>query len=45
MENLSYLFAAFAAIWIVIFVYILTIQNKQRRLQREIDVLRESVEK
>ena len=45
MENLSYLFAAFAAIWIVIFVYVLLIQNKQRRLQKQIDALRESIEK
>ena len=45
MENLNYLFAAFAAIWIVIFVYLLLIQNKQRRLQKQIDTLRESIDK
>ena len=45
MENLNYFFAAFAAIWIVVFAYILFIHNKQRRLQKQIDSLRESIEK
>jgi CcmD family protein len=44
MENLGYLFAGYTAIWAVIFAYILFIQNKQRRIQRQIDALRMSLE-
>jgi len=43
MENLGYLFAAFALIWVVVFGYVLVLQRRQRRLQREIDSLRESI--
>ncbi|MFC2070088.1 CcmD family protein [Chloroflexota bacterium] len=45
MENLSYLFAAYTVIWVVIFLYILFIQRKQRRLQRQIDALQESIDR
>jgi CcmD family protein len=45
MENLGYLLAAYAVIWAVVFGYVLFMQRKQRRLQRQIDLLRESVEK
>ena len=44
MENLGYLMAAYTVIWVVVFGYVLFMQRKQRRLQRQIDVLRESVE-
>jgi CcmD family protein len=45
MENLGYLLAAYAVIWAVVFGYVLFMQRKQRRLQRQLDLLRESVEK
>ena len=45
MENLGYLFAAYTLIWAVVFGYILFMQRQQRRLQRQIDMLRESVDK
>ena len=45
MENIGYLFAAYAVIWAVVFVYILFIQKKQRRPQRQIDLLQKSVDK
>jgi len=45
MENLGYLLAAYTVIWAVVFGYILFLQRKQRRLQRQIDALKESVEK
>ncbi len=45
MENLGYLFAAYTAIWAVVFVYILFMQRKQRRLQRQIDMLQDSLDK
>jgi CcmD family protein len=45
MENLSYLFAAYTIIWAVIFGYLYLIQRKQRRLDREIELLKESLSK
>ena len=44
MENLGYLFAAYTVIWAVIFGYMLFMQRKQARLQRQIDLLRKSAE-
>ena len=45
MENLGYLLAAYTVIWAVVFGYMLFMQRKQRKLQREIDVLKESTDK
>jgi CcmD family protein len=45
MENLSYLFAAYTIIWAVIFGYLYLMQRKQRRLDREIELLKESLSK
>ncbi len=36
MDNLDYLFAAFAAVWAVIFLFILSLSLKQRKIEREI---------
>jgi CcmD family protein len=41
MENLGYLMAAYTVIWAVVFGYILFMQRKQRRLQRQLDQLQE----
>jgi len=43
MTNLSFLFAAYAAIWVLLFLYIANIARRNRSLQREIDELRELV--
>jgi len=45
MENLGYLLAAYAVIWALVFGYVLFLQRKQRKLQRQIDALKESMEK
>ena len=45
MENLGYLLAAYTIIWAVVFGYVLFMQRKQRRLQRQIDMLRKSLDK
>jgi CcmD family protein len=45
MENLSYLFAAYTLIWVIVFGYVFFMQRKQRSLQRQIDRLQESVDK
>ena len=41
MENVSYVFVAFAIVWAVVFGYILLLLNRQRRLQQEIDLLKQ----
>ena len=43
MENLSYLLTAFAIVWAVIFGYVLSLLQKQRRLRRELDLLKEAL--
>jgi CcmD family protein len=45
MENLGYLFAAYTVIWAVVFGYVLFMQRKQKKLQQQIDLLRESTDK
>ena len=40
MENAGYLFAAYAIAWVLVFGFLLVMVNKQRRLQREIDLLK-----
>lgn len=45
MENAGYLLAAYTIIWAVVFGYIFFMQRKQKKLQRQIDLLREDKEK
>ncbi len=45
MENAGYLLAAYAIIWAVAFGYIVLMQRKQVRLQKQIDLLRKSIDK
>jgi CcmD family protein len=40
MDNLSFLFAAYTAIWVLLFLYVANIARRNRTLQREIDELR-----
>jgi len=35
-----YLFAAYAVFWALTFVYVFTIASRQKRLQRELEILR-----
>ncbi len=42
MENAGYLFAAFTIVWAVVFGYVLSLLNRQRELQREINSLKEA---
>ena len=44
MENAGYMLAAFAIVWAVVFGYVLVLFNRQRRLRREIDLLKETLE-
>ena len=43
MEDAGYLFAAFAVMWAGVFGFVLSLVNRQRRLRREIDSLREEI--
>lgn len=45
MENLGYLLAAYTVIWAAVFGYVLMVQRKQRRLQRQVTLLQESLDK
>ncbi len=45
MENAGYLFAAFTIIWALVFGYVFLLFNRQRRLRREIDSLKEMFRK
>jgi CcmD family protein len=40
MENAGYLLAAYTFIWAIVFGYILFMQRKQKRLQRQIELLK-----
>ena len=40
---MTYLAAAYAVFWSVTFLYVFSIASRQRRLQREIDVLNETL--
>lgn len=45
MANLSFLFAAYTAIWVLLFLYVANIARRNRALQREIDELRELLQR
>lgn len=41
MNNLPYLFAAYAAVWVLLFAYQLRLARRNRELEEEIRELRE----
>ena len=43
MDNLGYLFALFAIVWLVVFAYSFVMINNQKKLQKEILALRELI--
>ncbi len=44
MENLSFLFAAYSATWVVLFLYVYSLWRRQNRIAAEIERLRERIE-
>lgn len=40
MENAGYLFAAFGIVWAGLFGYVVLLVRRQKRLEREIDLLK-----
>ena len=43
MENAGYLFATFTIIWAVVFGYVLSLFGRQKRIQQDIESLREKI--
>ncbi len=43
MENMSYLFAAFAVVWILIFYYVYRMSQKQKQLLNDIEQLKKII--
>jgi len=42
-SNLSYLFAGYAAIWTVLFAYILRLRQRERALRQELEILQDQL--
>ncbi len=40
MSNMSYLFAAYAVIWLALFAYVMSLSSKQKTLDQEIETLK-----
>jgi CcmD family protein len=40
MANLGFLIAAYAAVWVLLFVYLLSLSRRNRALEKEIEELR-----
>jgi CcmD family protein len=45
VTNLSYLFAAYAVVWIALFVYLLRLERRSRDLEEEVRELRRLVDR
>lgn len=45
MTNLNFLFAAYTAIWVLLFLYVLTLSRRNRSLDKEITELRELLQR
>ncbi|NWG14647.1 MAG: CcmD family protein [Acidobacteria bacterium] len=45
MDTMSYLFSAYAAVWIILALYLFSIHSRERRLRREIERLKRILEK
>ncbi len=43
MENLSFLFAAYSATWVVLFLYVLSLWRRQNRIAEELQNLKEKM--
>lgn len=43
MENLGFLFAAYSATWVVLFLYVYTLWRKQSRIDQELQRLKNRI--
>jgi len=44
MESIGYLFAAYTIIWLGLFGYLFYLNRKQRKLQKELNLLKKTME-
>lgn len=42
---MGYLFAAYAIFWAITFIFVFTTASRQKRLQKEIEALKEALDK
>jgi len=45
MNTMNYLFAAYAAVWIILAVYLFSIHSRQKKLREEIERLKQMLDK
>ena len=45
MTNLNFLFAAYTAVWVLLFLYILSLSRRNRALDKEVEELRELLQR
>ena len=43
MQNLPYLFATYAIVWLVLFAYLFVVAAQVRSVQRDVDLLKERI--
>lgn len=43
-SDLSYLFAGYAAIWIIFFAYLMRLRQREKRLRQELELLQEKLD-
>lgn len=44
MDPMHYLFAAYAAIWVILALYLFSIHSRQKKLAQEIERLKQAIE-
>ncbi len=45
MNTMNYLFAAYAAIWIILAIYLYSIHSREKKLREDVDRLKHLLEK
>ncbi len=45
MDPMNYLFAAYAAIWVILALYLFSIHSREKRLAQEIEHLKKALER
>jgi CcmD family protein len=40
-----YLFAGYAAVWIILFAYVASVSSKQKKIEEEMEMLRKLIER
>lgn len=45
MTNLNFLFAAYTAVWVFLFAYVFMLSRRSRTLQKEIEELRQLLQR